>query len=255
MTIDYQYRPKISVILTTMRGYNAFKMSMDNLGKQTFRDFELIIVNNGSEDLTKEQVFITCRDNRITNYRYFFVPKVQSYEASKVFNTGIARAKGKLCFFLHESVKFDYAGDHKTNDVTYLHRLWERSDNGTKMVITRKLIYNSVTYGYNTDDLIVTGTENSSDTRLLIQQDAIPKKYLKIVGGLDPIFDGDHGYVDYDLWNKLKNVGCSHVIEEGLISRKYRINDSKLEKTLRRDTDGGRNKNFYIDRYHTESPL
>lgn len=234
-----------------MRGYNALKMSVDELGKQTFRDFELIVVNNGSEYLTAEQVFLACRDNRISLYKYLFVPKLAQFEASKVMNTGISHARGVLCFFLHESVKFDYVGNGKSCDITFLQRLWDASESGTKMLSTYKYIYTGVAYGYNTDDVVISGAETVKTSDFHIQQDAVPRRYLRIVGGLDPVFDGAHGFVDFDLWNRVHAVGCKHIIEEGLVSRKYRIEASKLEKSLREGplVDSGRNSRIYNERY------
>lgn len=54
----------ISVILPVCNGASFLKQAIDSILAQTFEDFELIIVNDGSTDASEEIVF-SIEDNRI----------------------------------------------------------------------------------------------------------------------------------------------------------------------------------------------
>lgn len=53
--------PKVSVILPVYNAVKYFKDSMDSIGKQTFQDFEVIIVDDASYDGTEKMIDIYDR--------------------------------------------------------------------------------------------------------------------------------------------------------------------------------------------------
>lgn len=85
--------PTISVIIPVYNGQKTIKETIQSVLNQTFADWELIIVNDGSQDATLEII------NSINDYRI----KVFSYSNAGVSssrNRGIDQAQGEFISFL-----------------------------------------------------------------------------------------------------------------------------------------------------------
>ena len=80
---------KISVIIPTKNSENTLKMLFESLKKQTFQDFEIIVVDNFSQDKTKE-IALTY-----TPFVFEFGP-----ERSSQRNFGAHKARGDFLLFL-----------------------------------------------------------------------------------------------------------------------------------------------------------
>jgi glycosyltransferase involved in cell wall biosynthesis len=88
--------PKISVIIPTYNRADLLPRAIQSVINQTYKDWELLIIDDGSTDNTKEIVdeFIK-KDNRI---KYFY--EENSGSASKPRNFGIQNSKGEYIAFL-----------------------------------------------------------------------------------------------------------------------------------------------------------
>lgn len=86
--------PKVSVIITTYNRANFICDTIESVLSQTFKDFELIVVDNGSTDGTKQ---ILTKYNPFINYLY---RENKSRPGGR--NTGIGAAKGKYIAFLDD---------------------------------------------------------------------------------------------------------------------------------------------------------
>lgn len=86
--------PLISIIVPTYNREAIIARTIKSIEKQTFYDWELIIVDDGSTDNTKNAVREYLKDERI---RYYSFPNMG---ASIARNIGIGLAKGKLVGFL-----------------------------------------------------------------------------------------------------------------------------------------------------------
>jgi len=84
--------PLTSVIIPTFNRAAFLREAIDSVLAQTEKDFELIIVDDGSTDATRESV--TTYENRL---RYFCQPNAG---ASAARNLGIQNARGKYITFL-----------------------------------------------------------------------------------------------------------------------------------------------------------
>ena len=88
--------PKVSVIITTYN-YGAFIAdAIKSVLEQSFQDFEIIVVDDGSTDQTRQvlEPFVKQHQNRI---RYFFQ---DNQGAASGRNKGIKEAKGEYIAFL-----------------------------------------------------------------------------------------------------------------------------------------------------------
>jgi len=89
-------QPIVSVIIPTHNRAGMLKRAIDSVLSQTYKDFELIIVDDGSKDNTR-QVAESYKDKRIR----FFQHKTTK-GASAARNTGIKKVRGKYLAFLDD---------------------------------------------------------------------------------------------------------------------------------------------------------
>lgn len=83
----------VSIVLSTYNRANTLKMAIDSILSQTYTDFELILVDDGSTDYTKE-LLKEYTDKRI---RFFFLEKNQFY--CMAANYGLEQIQGEYVAF------------------------------------------------------------------------------------------------------------------------------------------------------------
>lgn len=83
----------VSIIIPCYNGAVFIQETVQSVLQQTWRDFELIIVNDGSTDESEEKI-LGFTDNRI---RYF---RCENRGQSAALNTGINQARGEYIHFL-----------------------------------------------------------------------------------------------------------------------------------------------------------
>ncbi|OAG27005.1 glycosyltransferase family 2 protein [Thermodesulfatator autotrophicus] len=84
----------ISVIIPTYNNACYIKQAVDSVLSQSFRDFEIIVIDDGSTDNTKEVLFDYFRNGKI---RYIYQ---ENKGVSEARNRGIIEARGKYISFL-----------------------------------------------------------------------------------------------------------------------------------------------------------
>ncbi|UCG13685.1 MAG: glycosyltransferase [Deltaproteobacteria bacterium] len=82
-------KPIVSVIMSVFNGQQYVGQAVQSVLKQTFADFEFIIIDDGSSDLTWEHL-VAYRDPRIRLFR-----NQENVGLTKSLNKGLALAKGK----------------------------------------------------------------------------------------------------------------------------------------------------------------
>ena len=83
--------PKVSIIIPTYNRANLLPRAIKSVLSQTFKDFELIVINDGSTDNTEEVIKkFQKKDERIK----YILHKDNKGEAA-ARNTGIRIAKGE----------------------------------------------------------------------------------------------------------------------------------------------------------------
>lgn len=86
--------PKLSIIIPTYNRAGYLLHSIESIRKQTYKNWELIIVDDGSEDNTEELV------NSLADDRIRFVKIKHSGIGGVVKNVGIHKSSGELLAFL-----------------------------------------------------------------------------------------------------------------------------------------------------------
>ena len=86
--------PQVSVVITAYNQARWLGQAIDDVRRQTFRDWELVVVDDGSTDSTRAVVARYEGDPRV---RYLFQP---NQERSAARNRGVAATSGRLLAFL-----------------------------------------------------------------------------------------------------------------------------------------------------------
>lgn len=116
-------QPQISVIMPVFNRRDIIKRALDSINSQTFKDFELLIVDDGSSDALEEIIIpeIQKRDN----WRYL---KHTNRKVALTRNIGIHAALGTYITFLdsddeylpeHLRLRLEFIKGHKDIDVIH----------------------------------------------------------------------------------------------------------------------------------------
>lgn len=117
-------KPFFSIIIPTYNRKNFLEIAIQSVLAQTFDSFELIIVDDGSTDGTKDMVQENFTDERI---KYIFQ---ENAERSAARNNGIKKASGTWICFL------DSDDQYKKNHLEKLNNFIHGMDNQTGLIIT-----------------------------------------------------------------------------------------------------------------------
>ena len=88
--------PKVSVIMPTYNRARFIKDAIKSVLNQSFKDFELIIINDGSTDAT-EKIILKFKDPRI-----IYIKKKKNKGLPSARNLGISRARGRYISYLDD---------------------------------------------------------------------------------------------------------------------------------------------------------
>ena len=204
-----EFKPLISVVIPTHNRSQVIGRAIKSVLNQTFRDFELIIVDDGSTDSTKE-VVKSFSDDRIVYIKY---EKNRGVAAAR--NIGIKASRG------------EYIGLQDSDDEWFPEKLEEIH----KVILKRKFdfIFSYGTIIKNDKPMGYVGkspwVNKSTEKELIIQifrnnfiptQGALIKKEkIMQVGGFDEnLFSAS----DHDLWMRLIPICNLYFIGKSLFN-------------------------------------
>lgn len=93
-------KPKVSLIIPSWNGLELLKISLPSITLQSFKDIEVIIVDNGSKDGSVEYV-----ENKFPQFRLVKLSSNTGF--SPAVNTGIQKALGKYIVLINNDTKLD----------------------------------------------------------------------------------------------------------------------------------------------------
>ncbi|MCS7231654.1 MAG: glycosyltransferase [Elusimicrobiota bacterium] len=93
-------KPIVSIVILTRDRYNLLKKCISSIKDSTYKDFEVILIDNGSIDNTK---YIT-KEFQELNIRYFFT-KIK--KLSRLRQYGIEQAKGRYVIMIDDDCVLD----------------------------------------------------------------------------------------------------------------------------------------------------
>lgn len=104
--------PKVSVILPVYNRCELVKRAIDSVHKQTYKNFELIIVDDGSRDGSSE--YLLSLVNEFTRYT-----KHSNRSTALSLNTGIQLSSGEYITFIDSDD--EYRPEHIESRINYFH--------------------------------------------------------------------------------------------------------------------------------------
>lgn len=211
MMID---NPLISVVIATHNYACFLPQCLDSVKRQTYDNYELIVVDNGSTDNTREVIKNLVWDK----LHYYYQENTGSVAGPR--NTGIKLAKGKYVAFLdsddfwyEEKLKktVDYLKNDPDIDILS-HNMWLK---GKKKILLKVGPLKKDMYKF----LLTLN-------RLLGSATVVKKEVLVKIGGFDESKDFVH-VEDYETWLRIAYGGGKFAfIDEAL--GEYRVHESNL---------------------------
>jgi len=204
---------KISIIIPYYKGENYIRETLKSVYDQTYQDFEVIIVNDGSERSALDLI------EKNSDFKNLKIIHQENQGQSSARNNGVKSATGKYILFLD----CDDLIDKKFLDKT--HQILSKN-NEIRICYTKGKFFEKtdkewVLQPFNTFDFLI---ENCIPITALIYKEDFEK-----VGGFDTQLNY---YEDWDFWISLVEIGAKvHKIDEFLFFYRIRNTTDSLTNT------------------------
>jgi len=215
--------PKITVLMAVYNGEKYLKKAIDSILNQTFKNFEFLIINDGSTDNTVK-ILQNYKDPRIK-----IVTNKKNLGLVKSLNKGLDIARG------------EYIARMDADDISLPNRLRTQLDFMKKN--KKYVVVGSSVEVIDEKGNIITTWRREGDPLLLkwklivspsiMHSTAFFKKNIIIKEGKYNIEFKDAE--DFELWSRLSDKYLLSNIEKPLVQ--YRIHDSSVMGTLRKIND------------------
>lgn len=208
-------KPLVSIITPTFNSEKFISETIHSVQNQTYENWEMIIVDDGSSDKTIEIInSIAKTENRIRSY-----PQTQNIGPAKARNIGIDKARGKYMTFLDaDDIWFPNFVENsiktiKETNIHFVFSSYRRTNENLEFVYSDFIVPKKVTY---TDIL---KTNSISCLTAFLDIEVLGKK------SMPEIFKRQ----DMGLWLKyLKEIPFAYGIQE--TQAIYRIRENSLSR-------------------------
>lgn len=179
--------PLVSVIIPTYKRYNSLKRAINSVLRQTYPNFELIIVDDNEPDSRFRKMNEFLMGKLTNNERIKYIKHKKSFNGAVARNTGISHSKGRYIAFLDDDDEF------LKNKLKFQVRLLEKLDNswgatycGSAIYRKNKLIQKNLNlkFGNLKQNLLLIEPSIMGGSTLLVR-----KSVLKELNGFDPTFN------------------------------------------------------------------
>ncbi len=216
-----KFNPKVSIVIPVYNGSNYLKEAIDSALSQTYKNIEVIVINDGSNDKGKTDKICKSYGNRI---RYF---KKENGGVSSALNMGIDKMEGEYFSWLSH------------DDVYYPNKVEEQIKFLDKLDNKNTVLYSNVEYiDENSEILHKTEYEKKYPTKTLNNgvfpvfygytngcSMLIPQKCFDQVGTFNEKLKTAN---DYDMWFRLFKKCSVQFMPQTLI--KYRFHNNQGTK-------------------------
>lgn len=206
--------PAISVVMATYNGEEFIREAIDSILNQSFKDFEFIIVDDGSSDST-ESIVASYTDPRI-----IFIKKEQNTGIADSLNLGIEKARGKYIARMDDDdisfpdrfqQQYDFLEGNLDHVLCCTNVDWSHQKNQTPQALEHTQLYLSLLF--NNPIVHPTVLMRSSALKSLMYNPKMPPSE------------------DYDLWTRMIVKGKFKKLKTPLLL--YRFGQAS-QTTLRR---------------------
>lgn len=187
---------EVTVFTPTFNRCNTLRRLYESLKKQTNKNFEWIIVDDGSIDNTKKMIEIWSTESKDISIRYYYQVNSGKHVA---INLGVKKAKGRLFFIVDSDDFLSYDAIEKIID-------WSRelSDNGNYGGIVgnkANLHGNIIGTTFKDKKMDLTFLER---TKYGISGDKAEVFFLDVIRNYPfPIFEGEKFCTEALVWNRM----------------------------------------------------
>ena len=217
--------PKVSIIIPVYNGSNYVRLAIESALRQTYKNLEIIVVNDGSKDNTEE----ICKKY---GDKIVYLPK-ENGGVSTALNYGVEHMTG------------DYFSWLSHDDLYYPEKVQEEVDYLVKnnLLGTKTILYSNYTimdgdgnpYSdvvFNTYDLNKFGDFSLLKMAINGLSLLIPKKAFEESGGFDPNL---RCVQDYELWLRMMRDGYNfvHIPKSLVVTRLHSLSVTSTSPKVR----------------------
>lgn len=215
--------PLVSIIMPAYNAEKFISKSIESVLQQTYQNWELLVVNDGSKDNTSSIV-------KLFNYTRIKLIEQENGGVSKARNTGIANSTGEFIAFLDSDdlwlkdkleIQVKYMMNNQNIVLSYGDYL--------SFIEDGKIIENKQLYPFKIKDLKQRLLVFNSIATLTVM---VKSDVLKATSGFDTELFGPE---DWDLWIKISQKGDIGYIKENLAM--YREHEGGISKNKKRQLD------------------
>lgn len=237
-TIEPEDFPMVSVIVPTLDRPEMLRNALQSVLYQTYPNFEIIVVNDGGNDIQPLIDSLNKRNN-IRSIRHE-IPR----ERSAARNSGLKAARGKYIAYLDDDDRF--YPDHLRVLVNFLesrnaqvaytdaYRALEEIENGAYVVKQRQLLYS---YDFNPDMILI---ENLFPNLCIMHA----RSCVDEAGMFDEALQT---HEDWDLWIRISRTYRFHHIP--VVTAEYSFRNDKTNTTSCRRDDFLRTREILYKKY------
>ncbi len=211
---EFMPEPTVSIILPAYNASEYLQRAIDSLLDQTYTDFELLIIDDGSSDSTWE-IISSNRDPRISGHRF-----QKNQGLISALNYGLGQAKGE---FIARMDSDDIALPTKLEkQISFLEKNIEYCACGTSIINFDGKVSSYMRYPKTHEEIVSNlflFERNICHPTVVIRSKVIHENNIK--------YRSEYLHAeDYTLWIDLAKFGKLYNLEEGLL--KYNRHDAQV---------------------------
>lgn len=227
-------KPMVSVVMPVYNGSKYLKEAIDSILNQTFTNFELIIINDGSTD-NSEDIIFSYQDRRI-----YYLKNEHNKGICITLNRGLDNARGK------------YIARMDCDDISMPQRLAKQVNYLERHRDVGALGTDIITFGKGHTDQYFDFVHNSYECKaglLFATCFAHPTVMLRasVINKHSLRYDDRYrGLEDYELWYRMSEYAEMTNLPEALI--RYRLHNTQLTQNVTKRVSD-KEKDFIRDRF------
>jgi glycosyltransferase involved in cell wall biosynthesis len=217
--------PQVSVIIPTYNAARYLKEAVDSVLAQSFKDFEVLVIDDGSTDDTEALM----RQYATTPVRYI---RQENAGVSKARNRGIDESLGRYVAFLDADDTWDQRKLERQLSALDQNRGYHACYSAFTVgdcKLSPLELRRSKRQGTAIEDLLMRGNVVGTPSTVLCE-----RSLIKLAGGFDP---ETSQCADWDMWMRLATQTDFLYLDETLV--KYRQHDANMSRNaglLERDS-------------------